>query len=93
MIHLPQVVKSFQVDKKTPLPQMPDLQKMIKKMESRLGSEGRILFRYSGTEKKARLMIEGTDRDLIKGMLDELSEKACCLLNGGSTLVGGSIQG
>ena len=46
-----------------------------KKMEKHLGSEGRVLFRYSGTEKKARIMIEGNDEEKISQMLDELAEK------------------
>ncbi|NRA44280.1 MAG: phosphoglucosamine mutase [Oligoflexales bacterium] len=76
MERLPQVLKSFAVDKKVPLPQLPDLTTLIKQMEQSLGKEGRVLFRYSGTEKKARIMIEGSDRDQIESMVEELAEKA-----------------
>lgn len=76
MERLPQVLKSIVVDKKVPLPQLPDLTALINQMEQSLGKEGRVLFRYSGTEKKARIMIEGSDRDQIESMVEELAEKA-----------------
>lgn len=72
---LPQVLKSIKVPAKVPVQELPDLEAMIKKMEKHLGSEGRVLFRYSGTEKKARIMIEGNDEEKISQMLDELAEK------------------
>ena len=34
-------------------------QALISKIESELAAEGRVLVRYSGTERKARVMVEG----------------------------------
>jgi len=72
---LPQVLKSINVPQKVPVQELPELEATIKKMEKHLGNSGRVLFRYSGTEKKARIMIEGTDEEEISVMLEELADK------------------
>jgi phosphoglucosamine mutase len=41
-------------------------------VESALGAEGRVLVRYSGTEPKARVMIEGTDEAKIRAQAEEI---------------------
>jgi phosphoglucosamine mutase len=51
---------------------MPDLLELVKETEARLGSEGRVLLRYSGTEPKARLLIEGRDDHQIKAFADRI---------------------
>ena len=72
---LPQVLKSIKVPDKIPIAELPELSRAIDKIEQHLGTEGRVLFRYSGTEKKARIMIEGNDEEKISGLLEELAEK------------------
>ena len=62
------------VARKRPLEELPAVQKMIAKVESELGDEGRVLVRYSGTEAKARVMIEGPDEAGIKAYADEIAE-------------------
>jgi len=42
-------------------------------VERRLGSEGRLLLRYSGTEPLVRIMIEGPGRDEIEALADDLA--------------------
>jgi phosphoglucosamine mutase len=41
-----------------------------------LGGEGRILVRWSGTEPKLRIMIEGPDEDQIRGWAREIAAGA-----------------
>ena len=53
---------------------MPAVQKVIASVEKRLGSEGRVVVRYSGTESKARVMIEGTDEAGIKAQANEIAQ-------------------
>ncbi len=73
MTKFPQVMNSIPVHHKKPLNELPELEKQIHLMQEKLGKQGRILFRYSGTEHKARIMIEGPDEGLITQMLSELS--------------------
>ena len=81
---MPQVTSSVDVKRKVPLVEMPKFQSDIKQVEKALGDSGRVLFRYSGTENKARIMVEGPSRAKIethadflsKSVLDEI-QKAC----------------
>ncbi len=73
---VPQILVNVKVDRKPPLTELPRVSKLIQEAEKKLGEDGRILVRYSGTEPKARVMLEGLDERLIK----ELSESiAACL--------------
>jgi phosphoglucosamine mutase len=73
MTRTPQVLVNTAVEKKVPLEQLPDVQRMIADVERQLGDDGRVLVRYSGTESKARVMIEGMDEARIKGWADEIA--------------------
>jgi len=73
MERTPQVLVNLAVEKKVPLDQLPDVQKLIKDVETQLGDDGRVLVRYSGTESKARVMIEGMDEVRIQGWADEIA--------------------
>jgi phosphoglucosamine mutase len=66
MTRYPQVLLNFAVAHKRPLEEMPAVQRLIAQVEHDLGADGRILVRYSGTESKARVMIEGTDEAGIR---------------------------
>jgi phosphoglucosamine mutase len=74
MERLPQVLKSFDVKEKVPLENMPELTAAIRDAERTLGKKGRVLFRYSGTEKKARIMVEGDDPAVIENLACQLSD-------------------
>jgi phosphoglucosamine mutase len=80
MERTPQVLVNLAVDRKIPLDQLPDVQRIITDVERQLGEDGRVLVRYSGTESKARVMIEGMDEIRIKSWADEIAQavaKAC----------------
>lgn len=80
----PQVLKSINVPFKPPLENMPTLLKEIDLVEKKLkrnGANGRVLFRYSGTESKARIMVEGEDLEEVKRYTEELSDLALKSIN------------
>jgi phosphoglucosamine mutase len=74
MERFPQVLVNIKVAEKKPLEELSDVKAKIAAAEEKLGDEGRILVRYSGTERKARVMVEGPDEGLIKPMADEIAQ-------------------
>ena len=54
----PQTIRNVRVREKTPLDQLPRVSAAIDAGQHLLGSSGRILVRYSGTESLARVMVE-----------------------------------
>ncbi len=62
----PQVLLNVPVREKRDLGQDPSLRQMVAESERRLGSRGRVLVRYSGTEPLARVMVEGVDEAAIR---------------------------
>jgi phosphoglucosamine mutase len=65
MTRVPQALLSFAVGHKAPLEQLDDVQRVIGEVEKALGDDGRVLVRYSGTEAKARVLVEGPDERAI----------------------------
>jgi phosphoglucosamine mutase len=73
MVLYPQVLLNFAVAHKRPFDQMPSVQSVIARVESDLGAEGRVVVRYSGTESKARVMIEGANLEDIRAQAEEIA--------------------
>jgi phosphoglucosamine mutase len=69
----PQVVVNVRVKEKPSWESLPDVMKLVKDVEAKLNGQGRVLLRYSGTEPKARLLIEGPDGDQIRLFADEIA--------------------
>jgi phosphoglucosamine mutase len=55
----PQTLVNVKVREKKPLNALPSVQKRIVEVEKRLGRDGRVVVRFSGTEAKARVLVEG----------------------------------
>ena len=49
---------------------------MTAKIEKALGEDGRVLVRWSGTEPKLRVMLEGPHEDRIRAWAKELIDAA-----------------
>lgn len=72
LVKFPQLTVALQVRQKKPLESLPTLPAAIKAVETGLGSQGRVLVRYSGTESKLRLLVEGPTDAIVKAALDRL---------------------
>jgi phosphoglucosamine mutase len=53
---------------------LPPVKAAIARVERALGQDGRVLVRYSGTEAKARVMIEGVDESSIRVYAEDIAE-------------------
>jgi len=62
----PQCIVNVAVQKKIPLEELVHVKKLIQEVESNLKHKGRVLVRYSGTEPKARVMVEGENEQQVK---------------------------
>jgi len=58
---LPQSLVNVAVREKRPLAQLPEVGRAIAAVEKALGAQGRVLVRFSGTENKVRVLVEGPD--------------------------------
>jgi phosphoglucosamine mutase len=54
----PQTIRNVKVLKKPPLESLPEVARALKEATTALGETGRVVLRYSGTEPKARVMVE-----------------------------------
>ncbi|MDH5581714.1 MAG: phosphoglucosamine mutase [Bdellovibrionales bacterium] len=68
----PQITKSAQVTNKPPLESVESIQEKLNQVKSSLGSKGRVLLRYSGTEPLARVMVEGECEVKVEELCNEL---------------------
>jgi len=72
----PQILVNRKVAAKIPVEKLVGTSALIKKYEKKLGANGRILVRYSGTENLIRVMVEGKNKNEIKKIAEEIIESA-----------------
>ena len=63
----PQAQLNLAVREKPELGSLAAVMGAIREVEKKLGKDGRVLVRYSGTEPKVRVLVEGPDKKLIDG--------------------------
>lgn len=68
----PQVLLGLEVAAKPDLETLSEFSALRARCEEELAPAGRVNVRYSGTEPKARVMVEGEDEGRIRAMADEL---------------------
>jgi phosphoglucosamine mutase len=69
----PQVLLNVNVGEKKPIKEMPEVQRKIKEAGKQLGNNGRVFVRYSGTEKIARVMVEGRNKKTVDGLARQIA--------------------
>lgn len=69
---VPQVLKNIEVSEKRDFKTLPKVSQVVKEVESKLKDSGRVLLRYSGTEKLARIMVEGENQSLIEQSCEKI---------------------
>lgn len=70
----PQVLVNVRVREKPELEVLPAVAEAVREVEERLGADGRLVLRYSGTEPLARVMIEGPEQELIEELAGRIAE-------------------
>ena len=74
IVRLPQVLLNVPVSRKLPFEELPRVSAELAEANRRLDQRGRVLLRYSGTERLARVMIEGEDADEIQTLAEGIAE-------------------
>jgi phosphoglucosamine mutase len=70
----PQVLVNVRVSEKPPIGELPSVCEVVQRVEKELGGNGRVLTRYSGTEDKLRIMVEGEDEARVAAYANEIAE-------------------
>ncbi len=63
-------LRAVKVEQKPALDSLPGFWDGINALESQLGGKGRVFVRYSGTEPKLRILVEGADAALVRRTAD-----------------------
>jgi phosphoglucosamine mutase len=69
----PQSLINVPVRDRLPLESLPGVQGVIDRVNRSLGSDGRVMVRYSGTEAKARVLVEGPEAALVAQHANEIA--------------------
>ncbi|HEY5078950.1 MAG TPA: phosphoglucosamine mutase, partial [Opitutaceae bacterium] len=76
MRKFPQLSAALAVREKRPLESLAALSAAIGELEAGLAGSGRVLVRYSGTEPKLRLLVEGPTEAAVQSGIEQLSAAA-----------------
>ena len=74
MAVFPQVLMNVRVREKPEIVSVPEVGRVIRRVETTLGDRGRVLVRYSGTEPLCRVMVEGENREEVERYAAEIAE-------------------
>lgn len=70
----PQVLMNVEVQNKPDIETVPEIVDAIQSVESELGTQGRVLVRYSGTQPLCRVMVEGPTEGDTRRYCQQLSD-------------------
>ena len=72
----PQLSLALKVRVKKPMETLSLVTRVIQELEQEMGERGRVLVRYSGTEAKLRLLVEGPTDAIVRAGIDRLEAAA-----------------
>jgi phosphoglucosamine mutase len=72
----PQEQRNVRVTRKPALETLENTQSAVEKAQVQLGNTGRVLLRYSGTEPKLRILVEGQDSQQISKLAETIADAA-----------------
>jgi phosphoglucosamine mutase len=72
----PQAQRAVAVKSKPPLETVPPVKDAINAAEAALAPRGRVLVRYSGTEPKLRILLEGRDAATLEDHAETIARAA-----------------
>ena len=70
----PQILINVSVSEKRPIEEIPSVCQVVQRVEKDLDGRGRVLIRYSGTESKVRVMVEGEDESRVAEYANEIAD-------------------
>jgi len=69
---MPQVLRNVRVARRVALEENPGVSRAIARAEGALDHHGRVYLRYSGTEPLLRILVEGSEKETVAAIADEL---------------------
>ncbi len=76
MTAVPQVLESVRLASRRPISELSKLSRAIADAERKLGRDGRVLVRWSGTEAKLRVMVEGPSLKTLQNLVASMISAA-----------------
>ena len=70
----PQIQRNIKINRKIPFADCPSISQVMRETESELGTRGRLLVRYSGTENLCRLMLEGENESRLTSLAERMEQ-------------------
>lgn len=74
MTVFPQTLINVEVKRREDTTSVPEIARIVKDVEDRLGKDGRVLVRYSGTQNVCRVMVEGPTAELTRQCCRRIAE-------------------
>jgi phosphoglucosamine mutase len=77
----PQVLINVTVKSRPDIDTVPEIMTAIREVEAKLGDEGRVLVRYSGTQNMCRVMVEGPSQEMTGAYCRQIADVVDKTLN------------
>ena len=77
----PQVLINLEVKRRPEIETMPEIVRVSAEVEAKLGNNGRVLVRYSGTQNMCRVMVEGPSQKETEGYCRRIADVVAKALN------------